>query len=295
MSEQAPAGWYPDGQGNERFWDGASWTENIRAAAAMPPSPPEPPIKMERGFSRLTASVKQSLVDRQSAKLAVEQKHLADARAAGALVTSGVFGTSTVEIYQGGFVRVAEGTESRTAPEPVTTKTPYERLRSIVYTPSEAELAASAPQSAMEGALGSAVSSLFKEGKNLIKGTVPGLAVAGVAHVASVGSRRSILTIATDKAIHTLSNQVHNGYIKTTNKGHIEVARELELAGRVVLGAEDTPAIPVLPSADPAAPKSPLAGPTVAERIRELAGLHAEGILSDEEFAAAKSTLLAGL
>lgn len=34
MSEgQAPAGWYPDADGeHERFWDGAAWTEQVRAA-----------------------------------------------------------------------------------------------------------------------------------------------------------------------------------------------------------------------------------------------------------------------
>ncbi|MEJ1922497.1 pentapeptide repeat-containing protein [Microbacterium sp. KHB019] len=30
MSQQAPAGWYPDGSGNQRYWDGAAWTEHLR-------------------------------------------------------------------------------------------------------------------------------------------------------------------------------------------------------------------------------------------------------------------------
>jgi hypothetical protein len=37
------------------------------------------------------------------------------------------------------------------------------------------------------------------------------------------------------------------------------------------------------------------AEPTLAERLRELADLHKDGILSDDEFAAAKAKLLAGL
>lgn len=296
MSTQAPAGWYPDGQGNERFWDGNAWTEGIRAAAAMPPSPPEVGTndlgaKRSSALSKLTASVKQSVADRQTAKTEAQQQHLANEEAAGALVTSGVFGTSTVEIYQGGFVRVAAGTESQNIAEKITKKTPYERLRSISYTPSEAEQAAASSPSALDGAVGSAVSSLFKGGKNLIKGTVPGLAVAGVAHVASTGSRRSFLTIVTDRAIHTLSNQIHNGYIKTTNKGHIEVAREIEAAGNVILGISDASVVPPVVEGSNRSD----AQPSLSERLRELAGLHAEGILTDEEFAAAKATLLTGL
>lgn len=294
MSEQAPAGWYPDGSGNERFWDGSVWTDSMRAATAMPPAPSQSGRK-EGAFAKLTASVRQTVADRQTAKDEAERKHIADADAAGALVTSGVFGSSTIEIYQGGYVRVAAGSEDRSVVASVTKKTPFERLRSVKYTPSDAEKAADAPSSALEGAVGSAVTALFKGGKNLVKGTVPGLAAAGVAHIASTGSRRSFLIIATDKAIHTLSNQTHNGYIKTSNKGHIEVARELEAAANAVLGVSDPSSLPAIaepdaPLATPAASK-----PTMAERLRELAALHKEGILSDEEFATAKAALLAGL
>ena len=30
----APAGWYPDGQGGQRWWDGARWTDQVQRAAA---------------------------------------------------------------------------------------------------------------------------------------------------------------------------------------------------------------------------------------------------------------------
>jgi hypothetical protein len=295
MSEQAPAGWYPDGQGNERFWDGGAWTDSIRAAAALPASPDDAGRKKEGAFAKLTASVKQSVADRQTAKDEAERKHIADAEAAGTLVTSGVFGSSTVEIYQGGYVRVAVGSEDRSVVASITKKTPYESLRSIKYTPSDAEKAAAAPSSALEGAVGSAVTALLKGGKNLVKSTVPGLAAAGIAHVASTGSRRSFLIITTDRAIHTLSNQTHNGYIKTSNKGHIEVARELEAAGNAVLGIADASAHPAVAEPKPMLATRSAHEPTIAERLREFAGLHTEQILSDEEFAAAKAKLLAGL
>ncbi|MBK9475635.1 MAG: DUF2510 domain-containing protein [Tetrasphaera sp.] len=43
----APAGWYPTPDGNERFWDGAAWTEQIRSPIAQTqamPAPPPPPV-----------------------------------------------------------------------------------------------------------------------------------------------------------------------------------------------------------------------------------------------------------
>jgi len=139
------------------------------------------------------------------------------------------------------------------------------------------------------------VTSLFKGGKNLIKGTVPGLAAAGVAHIASTGSRRSFLIITTDKAIHTLSNQTSNGYIKTSNKGHTEVARELEAAGNAVLGVNDPAALPAVEEPETASVARSTSEPTLAERLRELAELHKEGILSEAEFGTAKAKLLSGL
>ena len=30
MSQHTPAGWYPDGQGTTRYWDGTAWTEQTQ-------------------------------------------------------------------------------------------------------------------------------------------------------------------------------------------------------------------------------------------------------------------------
>ena len=35
----AAPGWYPDGRGQTRYWDGAGWTRDVAAAAPPPPSP----------------------------------------------------------------------------------------------------------------------------------------------------------------------------------------------------------------------------------------------------------------
>ncbi|MET3962874.1 hypothetical protein ABIE44_002808 [Marmoricola sp. OAE513] len=37
---QTPQGWYPVDGGQERYWDGAAWTDQVRPSA--PPAPPVP-------------------------------------------------------------------------------------------------------------------------------------------------------------------------------------------------------------------------------------------------------------
>lgn len=40
---QTPAGWYPDGHGSTRYWNGTQWTDQVQAAAAaQPPLTPQP-------------------------------------------------------------------------------------------------------------------------------------------------------------------------------------------------------------------------------------------------------------
>ncbi len=270
----------------------------------MPQAPTPVPVSAQpaekRGaFSKLGTAVKKAAADRQAAKDELAQKFAEDEAAAGRLVTSGVFGTSTIEIYEGGYVRIAEGSDRHVQPETIKRKTPFEKLRSIKFTPSEEEKAAAAPTapSIFVGTVGTAVSGILSGGKNIMKGSVPGLAAAGIAHIASTGSRRSQLTIGTDRTIYTLSNQFTNSVgLKTSDKGHSEVARELEATGNLVLGVS-APAEAASPAAsEPIAPAATAtAAPTTAERLRELAALHQEGILSDEEFAAGKAKLLAGL
>lgn len=301
MTEQAPAGWYPDGSGNERYWDGAGWTDQLRPPAPLAPPAPTPTLSTEKTstFAKLGTAVKKAAAERQAAKDELAQKHADDEAAAGRLVTSGVFGMSTIEIYEGGYVRIAEGDDRNVQPATINRKTPYEKLRSIKFTPSDEEKAAAAPTapSIFAGTVGTAVNGILSGGKNIMKGSVPGLAAAGIAHIASTGSRRSLLTIGTDRAIHTLSNQFSNSLgLKTSDKGHSEVARELEAAGNSLLGTADSEVPPASPNeSSPIVAAAATASPSTADRLRELASLHKDGILSDEEFAAGKAKLLAGL
>ena len=136
----------------------------------------------------------------------------------------------------------------------------------------------------------------MKVSGGLMKATAPGLAVAGLTHLAGAEGRKSYLTIATDKEIHTLTNQSHNGFgVTKTNKGHNEVGLALEVAGNSVLGVVGVAAQEPTSAPQPAVVSPAAAEPTLSERLRELAGLHKDGILSDDEFAAAKAKLLAGL
>lgn len=258
-------------------------------------SPPASSTEKQGAFSKLGSAVRKAAADRQAAKDERAQKHADDEAAAGHLVTSGVFGTSTIELYEGGYVRIAEGDDRNVQPATIKPKTPYEKLRSIKFTPSDEERAAAAPSapSVFAGTVGTAVSGILSGGKNIMKGSVPGLAAAGIAHIASTGSRRSVLTIGTDQTIHTLSNQFSNSLgLKTSDKGHSVVARELEAAGNELLGVTETDRSAAMQQ--PAAQGATTAVPTTVEKLRELAVLHKEGILSDEEFAAGKAKLLAG-
>jgi len=303
MNEQAAAGWYPDGQGNQRYWDGSAWTDQVRQDAEMPAVPKKP-----SAFSKLGSAVKSAAAERKAAKEEFARKQAEAAEAAGALVTSGIFGSSTVEIYENGFVRVGSWAQGVTASgaKAVDKDTPYEKLRSIKFT--QPESGSSEASASLESAVGPAVAKLFKGGKGLMKASAPGMAAAGIGHLASNAARKSFLTIATDKQIHTLTNQTTNSVgLKTSNKGHNEVAVVLEAAGNSVLGVvEPTSRAPIAdePSiveqqspaqAEPAVNTPAPAATSVGDRLRELAELHKEGILSDDEFAAAKAKLLNNL
>jgi hypothetical protein len=305
MSEQATAGWYPDGHGNDRYWDGTVWTEQLRKPGDAEASGARVVEKKEGAFGKLGAAVKRASADKQAAKDELGRKQADGAQAAGTLVTSGVFGTSSVEVYDGGYVRVEAGQTNATQPARITKNTPYEKLRSIKLT-QPGQDKPSVMTSALEGAVGPTMASLMKGGAGLMKGgavlmrsSAPGLAVAGLAHLAGAEDRKSFLTIATDKEIHTLTNQIHNGFINKVNKSHNEVGLVLESAANFILnanGVESREPVPSLASgARPVEVELAVAGPTVGERLRELADLHREGILSDDEFVAVKTKLLSGL
>lgn len=180
---------------------------------------------------------------------------------------------------------------------------------SITFTPSEPETPTATAPALWEGAATQAVTALLKGGAGILKASGPGLVATGIAQVAKSMSWKSSLVIATDKEIHTLTNQVKNDLgIPFVKKEHEGVARTLEQVGNGVLRT-----LGVLPP-EPSAPAQPVASPpmggvgqpatwsqpvvaapSMSERLRELASLHADGVLDDAEFAAAKAKLLGNL
>lgn len=313
MSQLTPAGWYPDDQGTTRYWDGAAWTERTRDDG---PGAAVTAADTKGGaFARLKKAAGERSAEKREAKEAGERRRAEDVAAAGALVTSGTFGMSSVEIYQGGYVRVASGEQperpsvadvrsqmaANLSGGGINARTPYGKLRSITFTPSESAQD-SQGGSGLESAIGPAVAGLLKGTKHLMKASAPGLAAAGIAHVAGQASRTSYLTIATDRQIYTLSNQIPNSVgLKTAKKGHVDVGLALEAAGNAVLGFKETSTADAKAAAPPTAvaPDAAVAAqtpaPSLADRLREIAMLHQEGILSDEEFASAKAKMINGL
>lgn len=286
-----PPGWYPDGQGNLRYWDGVAWTDQVRTSESVAHSAdPVQQAEASGALSRITAGIRKVAEDRQAARAAYQREQEAAAAEAGALMTSGVFGNSTIEIYAGGFVRIAEGDPAVGQVAKVTRKTPYERLRSIKFSAPQGPQQAPAAEAS---ALIKGASALVKGGTGILKASAPGLAMAGVSQVAKAKMGKATLTIATDKAIHMLTNESNNGWMKVSRREHYDVARALEEVGNAVLKdlTRDSAPEPQAGSSGTAAPESS-PGNNLGERLRELATLHREGILSDEEFAQAKARLL---
>lgn len=301
----APAGWYPDHHGHTRYWDGEAWTELVsqQTPPTTPPSkPPAPQPKKDSAIARMRTARQERILSQAEAALE-----------AGAMVTSGVFGTSTIEIYEGGYVRVASGERpafmgrtsrpgramSPGATVSMTKGVPYERVISIKFTPSTQDQT-SGDTAPLAGAVGPMMSKVIRGGKASLKGSLPGLAATGIAHVASIESRTAYLMITTDREVHQLTNQGHNGYVRTINRAHVDVGLALESAVNAVLAGketstESTTPYSAAPVSDSQLTQAASGTSTLAARLRDLAGLHNDGILTDEEFATAKARLLGDL
>lgn len=169
-----------------------------------------------------------------------EERKAANEATYGAVVKKGLFGVKTVEIYETGYVRVGVL---------LTGKSPYEKLKSIKFTQQVQDRSA-AGHLWSSGGLGS------KEKRVLL------------------------LTIATDRQVHTLSTEGQVG------RSEDKLGLALEAAGSSVIGG-DAPAPTVVTHAAPEV--------TAADKLRQIADLHRDGVLSDEEFAAAKAKLLGQL
>ena len=246
-------------------------------------------------FEKLSEKLKATQQEWQTAKDDRAREHAGRAEAAGRLVTSGVFGTTTVELYEGGYARIARPGRDAAAVSTITKKTPYEKLLSATFTGPESERRAVAqpPAGGIEGAVGQVVTAVFKGGSAAMKTTIPGLAVTSVGHLAKSMTYKATLTIVTDKEIHTVTNVVSNSVgVKIPKADHIEAGRVLAETAAQILGHTTEAATG---SNEPVSPSFAPAEKAVSDRLRELAVLHSEGILGEDEYAAAKARLLSEL
>lgn len=343
----APAGWYDDGSGHQRWWDGNAWgvyaqdvssvqVEARAVAYEQVAVSVGRPVKSPGMFNALGRAVKGAAQEQWAAsqRRRQEREELEEEarrkqeeldRRAGPLVTSGVFGGSSIEIFENGYVRIGEAlvAEVESQQERMMSITgsrasvwhsqslglrlpsqPYEKLLSISFSRGSGSMSSSNPTHDVAGSVAiKAVSAVVKGG---FKASVPGVAVAGAGYLAKKAlSGKSVLTIATDRRIHTLTNRttLSTGGIPIVKTSHEDVGEVLERVGNSVLTALGrgpvTSNVPALPSAQVEVSQevssSRMSSEDVAKRLRELAELRKEGILDDEEFLVAKRQLLGRL
>ena len=334
-----PAGWYDDGSGRQRWWDGSAWGVYAQDVSPAPAevhpvgsgqvlAPVARPMKQSGILDALGQAVKDAAVERKNLAIGAltagmrarrereerereERLRQAEcARMAGRRVTSGEFGASEVEIYENGYVRVAgpsEGGRSCWIDE----STPYENLISISFERPDGGSsgvigAVAAPSVATAGTAVKVVSMIAKRHPvgMAVSGGI-GLAAAGAGTVAKIMSAKAVLTITTDQRVHVLTNQAKHPTtgIPMPRKDHESVGAVLEQTGNSVLTALGRGPVSLSASALPSGQVEPSQGVgsssvssvDVTASLRDLAELHKDGFLDDEEFFEAKRQLLGKL
>lgn len=330
-----PAGWYDDGSGRQRWWDGSAWGVYAQDVSPAPAevhpvgsgqvlAPVARPMKQSGILDTLGQAVKDAAVERKNLAIEVltagvrarrerEEREREErlrqagcARMAGRRVTSGEFGTSEVEIYENGYVRVAGPSEAGRLCR-IDESTPYENLISISFErPDSGSSGVSgvvaAPSVATAGTAVKVVSMIAKRNPAVMAISAAGVAAAGAGAVAKIMSAKAVLTITTDQRVHVLTNQAKHPTtgIPMPRKDHESVGAVLEQTGNSVLTALGRGPVslsaPALPSGQ-VEPSQGVGSPgmsteDVAKRLRELAELRKEGILDDADFAIAKRQLL---
>ncbi|GAA4847252.1 hypothetical protein GCM10023221_27480 [Luteimicrobium xylanilyticum] len=174
---------------------------------------------------------------------------------AGARVASGSVGSKSVEIYTNGYVRVSNF---------ITKGTPYRRLLGIE----------SSADVTKKSGLGRAVGALASGGLNLMSSNIRG---------------DVYLTIVTP-------NKTHQIHVESPSPSTMKAVNALVGAGKVVLGSIARSAATPPATPEPSCPSAPgVAARTASERLRELAALHEQGLVTESELAAKRAAILDGL
>lgn len=177
----------------------------------------------------------------------------------GRLVASEQFAERRIELYDGGFVRVGGAFGILNGPPGAELGKNYIVSYDKPFEKLRAIKASTQIQDKSAGARAVASAASF-----------------GLSKLASNENRHLFLTISTDRETYSL--QEKGGMLRDADGA----AMKLELAGQGIIDA--------LASTTTTAPAPP--AQSVADQLRDLAGLHRDGVLSDDEFAAAKAKLL---
>ena len=267
-----PAGWYDDGSGRQRWWDGRAWGVYAQDVSPVPAevhpvgsgqvlAPVARPMKEPGILDALGQAVKDAAVERKNLAIGAltagvrarrerEEREREErlrqvecARMAGRRVTSGEFGASEVEIYENGYVRVAGPSEAGRLCR-IDESTPYENLISISFErpdsgSSGVSGAVAAPSVATAGTAVKVVSMIAKRNPAVMAISAAGVAAAGAGAVAKIMSAKAVLTITTDQRVHVLTNQAKHPTtgIPMPRKDHESVGAVLEQTGNSVLTA----------------------------------------------------------
>lgn len=181
----------------------------------------------------------------------------------GRLVASEVFDHHRIELYDGGYVRVGGRSNRRGGPTPRETHTMESLDVVIAYdTPFEKLRSIEATTQIQDKSAGGRA--------------VASVASLGLSEMASNEKRIVFLTISTDQETYNLDAK------GKMLRGSDKVALKLESTGQGIL--DDLKSRP--------APATPVETPSMTDQLRDLAVLHREGALSDDEFARAKARLL---
>ena len=232
----APAGWYDDGTGRQRWWDGGAWGVYAQDVSSAPLGAPSggygqavvsiaQPAKTSGLFNALGQAVKNAAAEQKDAAIGrltagarvrrereerereERRRHVELARMAGRQVTSGEFGTSTIEIYENGYVRIA-GPDDEGRSRQICDSTPYENLISIFFERSAdggvgSAGAVAVPSAAMTGAAVKVVSMIAKRSPAVMAISAgASIAAAGAGAVNKIMSAKAVLTITTDQRVH---------------------------------------------------------------------------------------------
>jgi hypothetical protein len=255
----------------------ASPSENKpRRSANFPESPPQ---KRASLISFIGQKVQKTVDERADAKQNQKAAHAARAEQAGNLITRGQFGCHYIEIYENGYVRIAASQDELKGAF-MTKIAPFEKLLAFSFS-EESGTKNNAAESSTNSLL-RAASSLVGKG---LKAPLPGLAIQGASHILQKKlDKKSTLTITTDHEVHVIAK---------TNSEDTEVGQALAQAAQTILGntAASLTAAPQ-PAAMPPLPPTQPSKASTADRLRELAALHDDGVLDDAEFAAAKAKIL---